>query len=424
MDPHLRPIFNRHFDADLYARMSALMDARLSTPRFEFRLAETPVFLPIDLRARCEMTALEILDIIRRPDVIESCRRAVPARFDAPRADALPHFLAIDLAICRDERGELVPRLIELQGFASLYGMQLVQGEIWGEVAAGIPGMPPAFTNLFSNLGRESYIELLRRTIIADADPAEVILLDLDPASQKTRPDFHATARLIGVRAVCVSELTREGRRLFAPAGPGSPKRVPVRRILHRVVFDELERKRVKLVFDYRDDLDVTWMAHPNWYWIWSKYTLPFIDHPAAPRTWRLADVDPLPRDLSRFILKPIFSFAGQGVRVDVDAAALEAIPKERRGEYLLQEKVEYAPALVAPDGTGVKAEIRMMFLRPDDSDRMVLAINLARLSRGKMHGVDHNKGLDWVGSSVAIWPASAGEKAAQPETPALRRAS
>ncbi|MGH9869824.1 MAG: hypothetical protein ACREAA_16890 [Candidatus Polarisedimenticolia bacterium] len=405
MDTHYRRLFNAHYSDDLYARMCALMDRRLETPRFEFRLAETPLLLPAGLRVRCENAVREILAIIRRPDVLEGCAAAVPARYDVPRPDRLPHFLAIDLGIVRGETGELEPRLIELQGFSSLYGMQLVQGGVWSEMLAGIPGMPSRWTPLFSGLDEVGYVSLLRRTIIADADPQEVILLDLHPDRQKTRPDFHATARLLGVRAVCVTELTRSGRRLEAPVAPGSTKRAPVRRVLHRVVFDELERSRVTMPFDYRDDLEVVWVSHPNWYWIWSKYTLPFIDHPAAPRALRLDEVDPLPSDLSGFILKPVFSFAGQGVEVDVDAARIAAIPAEERSSWLLQRKVSYAPALVAPDGTGVKAEIRMMYLRPDDADEMVLAINLTRLSRGKMHGVDHNKGLRWVGSSVALWP-------------------
>lgn len=407
MDGRLRTLFNAHYSEDLYARMGALMDRRLATPRFEFRLAETPLFLPPALRDRCASVANEILDLIATPRVIEACQEAIPERYRAPRPDRLPHFLAIDLAIVRDARGELAPRLIELQGFSSLYGMQMVQSGIWSEVCAGIPGMPSAFTALFSRLDSAGYLDLLRRTILGDAAPEEVILLDLDPENQKTVPDFRATARLLGVRAVCVSDLKREGRRLFAPA-PGAPpggRTIPVRRILHRVVFDELERRAVPMCFDYRDDLDVVWAAHPNWYWVWSKFTLPFIDHPAAPRAWRLSEVGTPPEDLDRFILKPIFSFAGRGVLVDLDRAAIQAIPPAERRHFLLQEKVEYAPALVAPDGSGVKAEVRMMFLRPDGAPRMTLAVNLARLSRGKMHGVDHNKGLKWVGSSVGIWP-------------------
>lgn len=404
MDAPLRAQFNRHYSADLYRRMCARMDRDLATPQFRFRLAETPLFLPRPLREACERVGGEILAIIRRPEVIRACRAAVPARYDAPHMDELPHFLAIDLGIVRGPDGGLEPRLIELQGFSSLYGMQLEQGRIWGDLVADLPGMPERFTPLFSGLDRSSYLGLLRRTIIADASPDSVILLDLDPASQKTRPDFHATADLLGVRAVCASELRREGRVLLAPKD-GVLR--PVRRILHRVVFDELERRRVPMCFDYRDDLDLTWVAHPNWYWVWSKYTLPLIDHPAAPRTYRLSGLQPIPDDLSRYILKPVFSFAGQGVQVDVDRAALDAIPPEQRDGWLLQEKVDYAPALIAPDGAGVKAEIRLLYLRPEDSGDLVLAINLTRLSRGKMHGVDHNVGLPWVGSTVSIWPAA-----------------
>ena len=406
MDAPLRTLFNRHFDAPLVRRMEALMDERLRTPRFAFRLAETPLFLPADLRARCERTAHEILAQIARPEVIGACQAAIPERYRTPRPDPLPHFLAIDLGIVRGEGGDLEPRLIELQGFSSLYGMTFEHGRVWSDVLRDLEGMPGEFTPLFSGLDAARYLDLLKATVVADADPEEVILLDLDPETQKTVPDFRASARLLGVRAVCVSELRREGRRLFAPAPAGAGTRmVPVRRILHRVVFDELERRPVPMCFDYRDDLDVVWAAHPIWYWVWSKYTLPFIRHPWAPRTWRLSETTTLPDDLHRFILKPIFSFAGRGVVVDLDRSTLDAIPAADRGDYLLQEKVEYAPALVAPDGAGVKAEIRMMFLRAEGSFDMTLAINLVRLSRGKMHGVDHNKGLKWVGSSVALWP-------------------
>jgi hypothetical protein len=404
VDSNLRDIFNAGYTEALYRRVCALMEQRLDEPSYGFRIAEMPFIVPDDLRAKLETAAKEILAIIRRPEVMVDGLRAVPSRYRVPglRVAEEPQFVAIDFAITRESDGTLGPRLIELQGFPSLYGMQLLQAEIWGEALASIPGMPERWTPLFSGLTREAYVALLRRTVVADAPVDEVILLDLHPEEQKTRPDFHATRRLLGVRSVDAVTLVKDGRRLLAPGDKGL---TPVRRIYNRIVFDELERKGLALPFDWRDELDVTWVCHPDWYWIWSKHTLPRIDHPCAPRTRYLSEVEAPPRDCSRFILKPLFSFAGTGVNPDVTPEAIEAVPRAERSQWILQEKVDYAPALIAPDGTGVKAEIRMMFLKPEDAADYTLAINLVRLSRGKIHGVDHNKGLAWVGSSVGVWP-------------------
>lgn len=402
MNADLRAVFNRNYTEDVYRRMCALMEERCEERTFGFRLAELPLILPSGLRERCERAAHEILALASRPAMIEDGKRAVPARYDVPGLDAMPHFMSIDLAIVRGAGGDLEPRLIELQAFSSLYGMEAVQGEVWGEILASLPGMPRAWTSYFSGLDREGYLDLLRSTVVAGEDPDAVVLLDLEPENQKTRADFHVIRRLLGVRAVCATDVVRDGRRLLAPK---DGKLVPVRRIFNRVVFDELERRDVKLPFDWRDDLDVRWVAHPNWYWIWSKHTLPRLDHPCVPKARYLSEVDELPADLSGYILKPLFSFAGTGVQVDLDPALIASIPHDERDRWLLQEKIAYAPDLVAPDGERVKAEIRMMFLRPEGEAGLVLAINLARLSRGKMHGVDHNRGLAWVGSSIGIWP-------------------
>jgi hypothetical protein len=402
VDPNYRQIFNAHFSQGLYRRMCALMEERLEEPDFGFRLAEMPFIVPDELRARCERGAHEILAILERPEIIAAGRGAVPARYRVPGGEAKPHFLAIDFAVVRDADGALAPRLIELQGFTSLYAMQLIQAGIWGECLATLPGMPERWTPLFSGLDYDRYVELLRRTIVGEAELDEAILLDLHPEDQKTRPDFHGTRKLIGVRSVDALDLKKNGRRLVAPK---DGRMVPVRRIFNRIVFDELDRKGAKLPFDWRDELDVTWVCHPNWYWIWSKDTLTRIDHPLAPRTRYLSDVDEIPEDCSGLILKPLFSYAGTGVNPAVTREDIARIPVSERSQWILQERVDYAPALMAPDGTGVKAEIRMMFLKPDDAPAYTLAINLVRLSRGKIHGVDHNKGLNWVGSSVGVWP-------------------
>lgn len=403
MDVALRARFNASYSETLYRRVCALMAERLEEPSYGFRIAETPLLVPADLRTKLATGASEILDLLLQPEMIAAGRAAIPPHFHAPGDQALPQCVAIDFAIVREADGSLAPRLIELQGFPSLYAMQLLQAEIWSEVLASIPGMPSSFTPLFMGSDRAAYIELLRRTVVGDADVDEVVLLDLTPEEQKTRPDFHGTRQLLGIRSVDVSTVRREGRRLFAPK---DGRMIPVSRVYNRIVFDELEKRGVPLPFDWRDELDLTWVCHPNWYWIWSKDSLPRIRHRYAPKTWYLSEIDPVPGDCSEFILKPLFSFAGTGVNPDLTPDAIARIPVPERAQWILQERVEYAPALIAPDGTGVKAEMRLMFLKPDDADRYTLAINMVRLSRGKIHGVDHNKGLDWVGSSVGVWPA------------------
>ena len=174
------------------------------------------------------------------------------------------------------------------------------------------------------------------------------------------------------------------------------------------MIVDELERKNVTLPFDFRSDMDVEWTPHPNWFWIWSKYALPMLDHPSVPRAQFLSDVETLPSDLGEsYVLKPLFSFAGAGVNVAPAAADVAAIPPEQRDSWCLQEKIEYAPVLVAADGGGVKVELRLIYLRPDDEPKFTLAQNLCRLSRGAMMGVDHNKAHTWVGSSIGMWPSN-----------------
>ena len=394
MDKRFRALFNQHFTNALYEDYKRDLSQRLGC-QFEFRLAESPVFLPDDFKARLIDSAQAIVDQLSDPKNIERMKRAIPERWNTPGMDALPNFTQVDFAVTNDG-----PKLIELQGFPSLTSMQCIQRDAWNDALQSIPGLDRPWSCWYSGLDRDGFLTLARRTIAGDHDPREVVLLDIDPPHQKTYPDFAATKLLFGVDAVDPRELTKRGRELWR----GNTR---VRRIYNRIVFDELIAKRIEMPFDYRHDLDVQWAPHPNWYWVWSKYSLPFLDHPAVPRATFLSDLERVPDDLSRYVLKPLFSFAGGGVNVEPTAADVNAIPEGDRGSWCLQEKIEYAPALQAADGGGVKIEIRMMFFRPDDEAKPILAQNLVRLSRGKMLGVDFNKEFTWVGSSVAFSPTS-----------------
>jgi hypothetical protein len=397
MHPQFREAFNRQFTQERYDAYQRDLSARLNC-KFEFRLAETPIFLPDDFKAQLVKSAKEIVAQLSDPKRIERMKRAIPERWNVPGMDRLPNFTQVDFAVVA-ENGRYVPKLIELQGFPSLTAMQVVQRDAFVDMLAQMDGLDRDWSCWFSELDRAGFIDLARRTIVGDHDAREVILMDIDPPAQKTSPDFHATKLLLGVDAVDPRELTKRGRKLYRG-------NVQIKRIYNRIVFDELIRKDVQTPFDYREELDVEWAPHPNWYWVWSKYSLPFLDHPSVPKATFVSDLSGT-KDFDRHVLKPLFSFAGGGVNVEPTAADIERIPVGERDQWCIQEKIEYAPALKAADGAGVKIEIRMMFLRPDDAPEPILAQNLVRLSRGKMLGVDFNKQFTWVGSSLALSPTS-----------------
>lgn len=395
MDQRFRSLFNEQFTPELYAWYQRELSSRLNTT-FEFRLAESPVFLTDDFKQRAVNAATAIIEQLSDPATIARMKAAIPERWDTPGMDGLPSFSQVDFAVV-NENGTLVPKLIELQGFPSLTALQVIQRDVWKDTLAQMDGLDVAWSCWFSGYDRESFLDLARRTIVGKQDPREVILMDIDPPRQKTAPDFNATKLLFDVDAVDPTTLVKRGRQLFRNDG------TPVRRIYNRVVFDELISKGIELPFDYREELDVEWTPHPNWYWVWSKYSLPFLRHESVPKATFVSELDSIPGDLSRYVLKPLFSFAGGGVNVDPTRADIDAIPASDRGAWCLQEKIEYEPALHAADGGGVKIEMRMMFLRPEDEAKPVLAQNLIRLSRGKMLGVDFNKQFTWVGSSVGL---------------------
>ena len=401
MDPALRRAYNAAYSDATYARYMSRLEDLLGC-KIPFRVAETPLFIPAELRDYLARSAREIIEQISQEALITRMKQAIPAALDVPRMDHLPNCVQVDFAVVRGADGKLEGRVVELQAFPSLYALMVVQSDVMAGVLREIPDMPRDWSIYFGDLDRERFVARLRKAVLAGEDPESVVLLDLNPTEQKTYPDFVANKMLTGVDAVCPTTLIKDGRRLFREV---NGKKVQVRRIYNRIVFDELEVKGYELPFRYTDDLDVTWLSHPNWYWTWSKFTLPFIDHPAVPRARYLSDLKEIPDDLSGYVLKPLFSFAGSGVNVDPTRADVDAVPEEQRSKWILQEKITYEPGLLMPDGAGVKAEVRMMFLRAPDEPKPELVLNLVRLSRGKMLGVDQNKNLTWVGGTVGMWP-------------------
>ncbi|HMD16134.1 MAG TPA: hypothetical protein VKH18_05650 [Terriglobales bacterium] len=392
MIPSYRQDFNSRFTPEKYERLRREMTSRCGMD-VPFALCETPCFFPNALVERMgEDGKALIRQLVENPEYRARSEASIPAKFRVPNEAPHPMFIQVDFGLVRDSAGELQPKLVELQAFPSLYAYQPVLSQAYIDVFA----LDARLRYFLSGLDSASYKRLLQDAIVAGHDPANVVLMEVHPEEQKTRPDFLLTEKLLGIRTVCITRIQQDGRRLFHEEGG---KRIPIKRIYNRTIVDELERKGVALPFDFRDDLDVEWAGHPNWYFRMSKYSIPYLKHPSVPRTWFLDQLKEVPADLENFVLKPLYSFAGLGVVIAPSRKDIDAIPAAKRGEYILQERMNFTPVVETPHGA-TKVELRIMYVW---LDMLVPVLTIVRMGRGLMMGVDQNKNMKWVGSSAAL---------------------
>jgi hypothetical protein len=391
MIPEIREKYNSEFTQEKYKAFLEDMNREFNYP-IDFRISETPVFVPSYLGKRIEKAGEDIIDVLLHKDFKKLTEKAVPPLLSVPGEDAHTSLLAVDFAICTDDKGQYIPKLIEMQGFASLYCYQewLTQKYIKHFT------IPAGFNNKFNGYTHQGYIERLKQVIIGNHKPENVVLLEIEPWKQKTQIDFYCTQSYLGIKAICLSDVIKEGRELYYLL---NDKKTRIHRIYNRVIFDELlQRDDLKRQFNMTDDVEVEWVAHPNWFFRISKYTMPFIKSEYIPETWFVKDLKSIPTDLENWVLKPLFSFSGQGVVFDVTKEDVEKVNDP--SNYILQRKVVYAPAVASPTGP-VKCEVRMLYLWDKGEARPKLALNLGRMSKGKMIGVRYNMNLDWVGATT-----------------------
>lgn len=413
MIPELRQDFNARFRPEAFRSLLRGLDTMAHT-HIAFPIAETPCFFPQSLLDEIAAIGIDLtLRLVGDPAYLAQSLAAIPEPWRAASQTAHPHFLTADFSLVREPDGRLAPRLVEMQAFPSVFGFQWALSEAYRSTFT----MSPTLHYLFGGLDEPGFWKLLDRTIVAGHDPETVVLIDVDPAHQKTLPDFHITADRLGIGIADIAQIEPVEPPTSAPGqirrlGYRSNGRlIPIRRIYNRAIVDELVRKRIALHFDYREPYDVEWAGHPNWYFHISKFSLPWLRHPAVPPAVFLDDWfgnpgvrDRLPADRNRWILKPLFSFAGQGIQFAPTDEQLAAIPLERRADYLLQERVTFVPVIDTPAGP-TQAEIRILYVWPDLGDLTPL-LSLVRLGRGTMMGVDHNQGQTWVGASAAFFPS------------------
>jgi len=392
MTTNHRQVFNANFSEEKYQSFLKQLDE--GYPKIPFRVAETPIFISEALKQKLVTAGEEIISLIKQENFKALTQKSIPKEWAVPNENDHPHFLTFDFGLSKDEKGAVSPMLIEMQGFPSLYGFQ---SHLANQYKSAYD-LENQLTPFFNGLTEKSYFELLKKVVVGNHQTHEVVLMDVDAPNQKTAIDFFLTANKIGIKVLALADIKKEGKQLYYTQGD---EKIQIKRIYNRLIFDEIANdiSIFDTSFDPREELEVEWITHPNWFYRISKYTMPFLSGEFIPETRFLSEVEAIPVDLENYVLKPLFSFAGIGVIIDVKESHITSITNPEN--WILQRKVIYEPVVQAPDG-GVKAEIRLMYLWPTGEEPQ-LCINLARLSRGKMIGVRYNSDFDWVGGSVGL---------------------
>ena len=384
----------RVYSPERYTRFRTALEEAVGC-RIEFRVCEAPIFVSNAFREQLERAAREITLQCASPEYRQLSEEAIPQAYRVPNEPEHPLFAVVDFAVVY-ENGDWGLRVVELQGFPSLFGYQY----FYARLARQVYELGERWSYTFSGLSDEQYWDILRRAILAEHDPEEVVLIDYRPEQQKTRPDFTALERQLGIEAVDICSLRKEGNRLFRRRG-----RVwlPIRRVFNRAIVDELEEQRARLPFRWNEELEVEWAGHPNWYFRMSKFALPYLRHPTVPRACRLSECGELgPEELRGYVLKPLFSFAGKGVVLEPSREHLQAIPLQARQHYLLQERIVYAPCVYTPEGMNT-VELRVMLVWLPEWQEPLPVMSLARTGRAAMMGVRYND-MPWAGSSGCLF--------------------
>jgi hypothetical protein len=393
MLPEHRKRFNSSFSDIKYKHFLDDLN-NYAGEKIPFRIAETPLFIGNEFYLKVTTACDQIIDFISKKSFKKVTASAIPDKFNVPGDEGQPMFLAFDFAVCRNKENQLSPMLIEMQGFPSLFFYQNLLAKKYREHF----DVDKKLTHLF-NRSEDAYLQHLKKLLLNGHNPENVILLEVEPETQTTRIDFLATEHATGIHSVCISKVIFKGKKLYYE---NSGRTIPIHRIYNRVIFDELiAREDLIRTFNLTEDVEVEWAGHPNWFFRISKFVLPFIHSEFVPQSTFVHELKSIPDDLEHYVLKPLYSFSGSGVKFHVEREDIESLSDPQN--WILQRKVDYMPVVEAPDGK-VKAELRMMYSWDASDTRPKQLISMARLSRGEMIGVKYNKDKTWVGGSVGFF--------------------
>lgn len=391
MIPKYRDQFNQEYSPEKYQEVLEIIKEKGGVVPL-FRVSESPIFLTQDFAEKLDDACESIITQIKNMSD-EELSQAIPANHNVPNDTKQPHFFTIDFGICENDEGQIVPQLIELQAFPTLYAFQK-------ELQNALCEVYPFLAELKKNVSDDAYYDELRKLLIGDENPENVILLEIYPEKQKTNVDFYLTENILGIKPVCLTKIKKQGRQLFYEK---DGKLIEIKRIYNRVIFDELDKiADLQTEFDFREDLDVKWITHPNWFFKISKFLLPKLHHDYVPKSYFLNEF-PENEKLEDFVLKPLFSFAGSGVNLHPTKEIIDEIVDKEN--YIMQRKVHYAPVFKDPNGEFSKAEVRLLYIWQEDEDRPKLMEHLVRMTKAAMVNVDFNKkDAIWIGGTTAFF--------------------
>jgi len=399
LDKLQRDFAAKVYAADKHEQFVQMLNQYLGMT-IEYRICEMPVFVSNSFKAKLEEASRAIVEECVQPEYLANTAPALQDRYNVPKQHPRPLFATVDFAVTQDPATrEYEPKLIEMQGFPSLFGYQYVYSMMvvkWYDLERQLG---TKLDYVLSGKTDREYLELMKRVLLAGHHPDNVALLEYKPEIQKTRPDFLCTEKLTGIQATDICSVKKQGKKLFHER---NGKWVPIHRIYNRAIVDELDENNVRIPFNWNDNLDVEWAGHPNWYFLMSKYSLPFLKHPSVPKTYFLHELKDVPADIENYVLKPLFAFAGKGVNVNPTREDVLNVPEAERTNWILQERVHYAECIYTPDGMN-KAEIRILLVWEDSEPRPIPIISLLRTGRGAMMGARFNK-VPWTGTSSCLF--------------------
>jgi hypothetical protein len=262
-----------------------------------------------------------------------------------------PDFICVDYALA-SINNKACFKLIEMQGFSSICGFLSEYSQLISE------SLGDKFHCFCSYENEVESRAALLSLILDGCNPENVVLLESNPEQQSTLFDFKSIERIFGIKYISLNDLIIEKKSLFYHNGS---RLCRIDRIYNRIITSSLSG--ADLVF-YKSlqGMSVTWANHPDWFYLISKSTLPYLDSPFVPKSqlFNFQNIDSY--NLNKSIIKPLWDYAGRGFIKNpqfIDKSIIGTLK-----EHVIQEKVKYFQNKTTNGDAAFYTEVRLLMMR------------------------------------------------------------